>query len=357
LPSGVTASWASNTITISGTPTASGTFNYSIPLTGGCGTVNATGTITVTAPTAPTFTQVGPYLSGASIPALATTSTNGISGTWSPTISNTATTTYTFTPSAGQCGTTTTMTITINQPLQYTLTANDSTVCAGTTVTLSVNIQQANTLTDIDGNNYQTVQIGTQIWMKENLRTTKYSDGTTIPLVTDNSEWTSNYNNSTSLPMMSWYDNDQSTYTDNKFGALYNWYSISTTTNGNRNPCPIGWHLPTNEEWSILADFLGGTSIAGGKLKSIGTTFWLNPNTGATNESGFNGFPSGYRRHWEQQGTTFVNVFGIGGWWSSTVDENDQSYAQSIYLGNYYNDILTGNSNNETGLSVRCIKD
>ncbi len=154
LPSGVSASWALNTITISGTPTASGTFNYSIPLTGGCGTVNATGTITVTAPTTPTFTQVGPYLSGASIPALPTTSTNGISGTWSPAISNTTTTTYTFTPSAGQCGTTTTMTITINQPLQYTLTANDSTVCAGTTVTLSVNLQQPAATLEV-GNLYQ----------------------------------------------------------------------------------------------------------------------------------------------------------------------------------------------------------
>ena len=88
----------------------------------------------------PTFTQMGPYLSGATIPALPTTSNNSITGTWSPAINNTTTTTYTFTPSAGQCGTTTAMTITINQPLQYTLTANDSTVCAGTTVTFSVNL-------------------------------------------------------------------------------------------------------------------------------------------------------------------------------------------------------------------------
>ena len=105
LPTGVSAAWSGNTITISGTPTIAGTYNYSIPLTGGCGTVNATGTITITAPTIPTFTQVGPYLSGASIPALPTTSTNGVSGTWSPAINNTATTSYTFTPSAGQCGT------------------------------------------------------------------------------------------------------------------------------------------------------------------------------------------------------------------------------------------------------------
>jgi hypothetical protein len=154
LPTGVWASWKGNTITISGTPTVAGTYIYTIPLTGGCGTVNAIGTITVTAPTTPTFTQVGPYLSGASIPALPTTSTNGVSGMWSPAISNTTTTTYTFTPSAGQCGTTTTMTITINQPIQYTLTANDSTVCAGTTVTLSVNLQPAAATLEV-GNLYQ----------------------------------------------------------------------------------------------------------------------------------------------------------------------------------------------------------
>jgi hypothetical protein len=108
LPSGVTANWVANTITISGTPTVSGTFNYTIPLLGGCGTVNAIGTIVVTPIVTPTFSAVGPYCLGAVIPALPTTSTNSITGTWSPALDNTATTTYTFTPNVGQCGTTNT---------------------------------------------------------------------------------------------------------------------------------------------------------------------------------------------------------------------------------------------------------
>ena len=113
LPAGVTAAWASNTITISGTPTASGTFNYSIPLTGGCGSVNATGTITVITPTTPTFTQISPINSGAALSDLPTTSDNSITGTWSPVLNNTATTVYTFTPTVGQCTTTASMTITV----------------------------------------------------------------------------------------------------------------------------------------------------------------------------------------------------------------------------------------------------
>jgi gliding motility-associated-like protein len=124
LPPGVTASWSNNIITISGTPTAAGTFNYAIPLVGGCGTLNATGTIIVNNTTLPSFAAVGPYCSGSSIPALPTSSTNSptsITGTWSPAINNLSTTTYTFTPSSAQvaaptCALNTSLTISIIQP-------------------------------------------------------------------------------------------------------------------------------------------------------------------------------------------------------------------------------------------------
>ena len=120
LPAGVTAAWLADVITISGTPTVSGTFNYDIPLTGGCGTVSATGTISVTPATTPLFSSVGPYCFGdLAIPALLTTSTNGITGTWSPAINNTATTVYTFTPTTGLCAIIQNQTITIN-PLPIT---------------------------------------------------------------------------------------------------------------------------------------------------------------------------------------------------------------------------------------------
>ncbi|MBU3714493.1 MAG: hypothetical protein FGM46_06040, partial [Ferruginibacter sp.] len=142
-------------------------------------------------------------------------------------------------------------------------------------------------VTDIDGNVYPIVTIGTQIWMAENLRTTKYRDGSNIPLVTDNTQWASNWNNQNPLqqPMMCWYNNDKTTYVNNKMGALYNWYAINPATNGNKNVCPVGWHVPTDAEWTTLTDFLGSTSVAGGKMKSTGTQYWLSPNTGATNSS------------------------------------------------------------------------
>ena len=138
LPSGVFATFASNTITISGIPTASGTFNYSIPLTGGCGTVNATGTITVAALTIPTFTAVPAICSGGTLSALPTTSNNGYTGTWSPALSNTATATYTFTPTAGQCASTATLTVTVNPvPTGVTASSNDSEICLGSTTNLT----------------------------------------------------------------------------------------------------------------------------------------------------------------------------------------------------------------------------
>ncbi|MGX7668618.1 fibronectin type III domain-containing protein, partial [Flavobacterium pedocola] len=131
LPAGVTASWAANTITISGTPTASGVFNYSIPLTGGCGTVIATGTITVNPNVSPTFNQVDPICSGDALATLSTTSNEGIMGTWSPAMDNTTTTTYTFTPNAGQCASTATMTITVNPVVTPTFDAIEP-ICSGT---------------------------------------------------------------------------------------------------------------------------------------------------------------------------------------------------------------------------------
>ncbi len=133
LPSGVSAAFSANTITISGTPTASGTFNYIIPLTGSCGGANATGTITVNPIVTPTFAAVGPYCSGATIPALPTTSTNGITGTWAPSINNTTTTLYTFTPTAGQCATTATLTITVNANVTPTFAAVGP-YCSGATI-------------------------------------------------------------------------------------------------------------------------------------------------------------------------------------------------------------------------------
>ncbi len=133
LPAGISGSWAGNTVTISGTPTASGTFNYTVTTTGGCSVATTNGVITVTPSTTPTFNQVAPICAGATLSALPTTSTNSITGTWSPALNNNATTTYTFTPTAGQCASTTTMTITVNQPTTPTFT-QVAPICSGATL-------------------------------------------------------------------------------------------------------------------------------------------------------------------------------------------------------------------------------
>jgi uncharacterized protein (TIGR02145 family) len=243
------------------------------------------------------------------------------------------------------------MTITINEPLQYTLTASTDNICAGETVTLSVSVPTPS-VTDIDGNTYPTVQIGTQLWMQENLRTTHYSDVTPIPLVTNNSEWVSNSINGTSSPMMRWYNNDQATYTANKFGALYNWFAISPSTNGNKNVCPTGWHVPSDDEWTVLTDYLGGVSVAGGKMKSTGTQYWQSPNQDATNESGFSGLPGG---HCGSSNGMFVDVGNHGLWFSSTEGSAGETWARGLYYGD--GNVGRGYGIKGSGFSVRCLRD
>ena len=198
---------------------------------------------------------------------------------------------------------------------------------------------------DVDGNVYKTVTIGTQTWMAENLKVSKYNDGTTIPNVTDNTQW---QNNTTGA--WAYYNND--TANNAKYGKLYNWYAVSKTSNGNKNVCPSGWHVPTDGEWTVLTDYLGGESLSpGGKMKEVGTTSWISPNTGATNTSLFTGLPAGARGF---KGD-YASIGDLVYWWSST--ENNTDYAWSRDL-NYYDwsafrDFLY----KRNGFSVRCLRD
>jgi uncharacterized protein (TIGR02145 family) len=197
------------------------------------------------------------------------------------------------------------------------------------------------TVGDVDGNVYNTVIIGTQTWMAENLKTTKYNDGTSISLVTDGTAWSN-----LSTPGFSWYNNDAATNKD-LYGALYNWYSVITG-----KLCPAGWHVPTDAEWTTLTTWLGGETIAGGKLKETGTTHWTTPNTGATNESGFTALPGGYRT----SSGPFGNIGITGNWWSST----EESPPNSAWFRNMYNNfsvVTRGSTLKWNGMSVRCIKD
>jgi len=201
------------------------------------------------------------------------------------------------------------------------------------------NEKPAVTITDIDGNNYNIVTIGTQIWMAENLKTSKYNDGASIPLVTGSSAW---FNLTT--PGYCWYDNDAATY-KNTYGALYNWYTVDYGM-----LCPTGWHVPTDAEWTTLENYLGGSSVAGGKLKA--NTQWDSPNTGATNESGFTALPGGCRFG----DGAFSNTGKIGFWWSATREDIENFPVSRIMEYNFSN-VFSEPNYESYGFSVRCIKD
>ena len=201
----------------------------------------------------------------------------------------------------------------------------------------------SNAVSDADENSYGAVEIGTQIWMAENLKTTKYSNGTGIPLITDNSVWPT-----LTTPGYSWYDNDIA----NKdiYGALYNWYTLQSG-----KLCPTGWHVPTDGDWTTLSDYLGGPHVAGGKLKEAGTAHWKGPNS-ATNDYGFTGLPGGYRHPTVGEfGGNFYNITGLGFWWSSTEASTTNAFVRIMGWDNTSVSPQTASSLT-TGCSVRCLK-
>jgi uncharacterized protein (TIGR02145 family) len=199
------------------------------------------------------------------------------------------------------------------------------------------------TVTDYNGNIYNTVQIGTQCWMKENLKTTHYRNGTPIPNVTNNSTWVG-----LTSGAYCWYNNDYATY-GATYGALYNWYAVDNS-NG---LCPTGWHVPTDAEWTILTNFLGGQSVAGGPLKGTGTAHWNSPNTGATNSSGFTALPGGERNY---VNGNFASIGNNGFWWSSTAHSTTNAWSRMLY---YHGSSVFRSSTYKrgTGFSVRCVRD
>lgn len=202
------------------------------------------------------------------------------------------------------------------------------------------NTNQNGAVTDKDGNSYTTVTIGTQVWFAENLKTTKDNDGTSIPLVTDGTVW-----KNLSNPAYCWYNNDATT-NKNNFGFLYNWYTVKTG-----KLCPTGWHVPTDGEWTTLTTYLGGVSVAGGKLKETGTTHWISPNAGATNETGFSARAGGSR----YITGSFNNIFVNGIWWTSTESSATESWGLAMFSESRA--VNRGPSLKQDGFSVRCLKD
>jgi uncharacterized protein (TIGR02145 family) len=190
-------------------------------------------------------------------------------------------------------------------------------------------------VTDIDGNLYSTITIGTQTWMKQNLKTTRLNDGTPIPNVTDNAAW-----GALTTPGYCWYNNDNAYRAT--YGALYNGYAVNTG-----KLAPKGWHVATDAEWTTLSNFLGGEEVAGGKLKEVGLVHWESPNTEATDEAGFSALPGGQRSNYN-----FSSMGYYGYWWSAG---GSPAYFRNIFYAS--ESLQRLNFNNCYGYSVRLVKD
>lgn len=191
---------------------------------------------------------------------------------------------------------------------------------------------------DGDGNTYRTVQIGNQVWMAENLRTSVFANGEKIPFSFSESDWT----NSENRAMWCIYENDLKH--EKAHGGLYNFLAVADQ----RGLCPNGWHVPSNAEWDLLSTSLGGESVAGDKLKS--SNGWGSIDAG-NNSSGFSGMPSGFRNHYQGR---FYGLGSSGGWWSSTSDKEEAWYR---YLFSGDANLNRDNFDQRDGFSVRCIKD
>ena len=188
--------------------------------------------------------------------------------------------------------------------------------------------------------NFSVVKIGGQTWMAKNLNADHYRNGDPIPEVKDPLKWPY-------LTTGAWcYYNNDSTQ-GNTYGKLYNWYAV----NDPRGLAPKGWHIPSDSEWTTLEKSLGGSVVAGGKLKEAGIIHWSNPNTGGNNSSGWTALPGGQRN----QLGYFAYVKEVGYWWTSSEGNTPfalfhlMSFADGRALGSY--------SNKQFGYSVRCVKD
>lgn len=185
-----------------------------------------------------------------------------------------------------------------------------------------------------------TVRIGSQVWMTKNLNVTRYRNGDKIPQVKNKANWAA-----LTTGAWCWFNNDSATGAI--YGKLYNWYAV----NDARGLAPEGWHIPSDAEWTTLSAFLGGESVAGGKMKEAGTAHWYAPNTDATNSSGFTGLPGGNR---VSDGS--FNTFGSGGsWWSLSESSTSNVWYRFLYA--YDANVDRFSNDKHYGFSVRCVRD
>jgi uncharacterized protein (TIGR02145 family) len=215
---------------------------------------------------------------------------------------------------------------------------NSECVCAGTILPPPL-YTMGNGVTDIDGNFYPSIIINGQEWMQKNLAVSKYRNGDPIPTGLSDAAWGNLTSGAYAI-----YNNDSAN--NILYGKLYNWYAV----NDSRGLCPTGWHVPSDDEWTTLETSLGGSSVAGGKMKSI--TGWTSPNTGATNESGFTALPGGFRLAYGLS-YDYVDIYGYG--WTST--EVDSFYSWYRLLAYSDSSVYRYSINKQIGFSVRCVRD
>lgn len=197
------------------------------------------------------------------------------------------------------------------------------------------------TVSDVEGNIYATIKIGEQWWMAENLKTTKFTNDVAINNVAGPNDWIT-------LEEAGYCNSGNDPEKAETYGRLYNWHAAVS----GQKLCPTGWHVPNDTDWETLITFLGGNNVAGGKLKQTGTDLWNGPNTGATNESGFNAIPGGVR-----SGNTgdFAGIGSTCNWWSTSVQNTDNAFALGVTSA--IAAVIHFNLDKNTGLAVRCVKD
>jgi uncharacterized protein (TIGR02145 family) len=194
-------------------------------------------------------------------------------------------------------------------------------------------------VTDINGNNYKTVIIGNQEWMAENLKVSKFNNGIDIPLVTNKSNWSK-----LNTGAYTFYDGSSSN--DAIYGKIYNWNVITE-----QNVCPMNWHVPTNAEWKVLTDYLGGDIVAGGKMKEVGYSHWTTPNIEAVNSSLFDGLPGGY----SNSSGDYRDLNTAALWWSA--EQPQGNLASHVEVDSKSGSVIYSTIAKRSGLSIRCVKD
>lgn len=254
-----------------------------------------------------------------------------LSGTWSSSNDNVATVSQTGVVSGISAGSVTITYSATNSPCPTTSVAKSVLVttpapCPGTP-----------TVTDVDGNVYNTIQIGNQCWTKENLKVSKYADNSTIPAVALAADWTN-------LNTGAWCNYNNNSQFNATFGKLYNWFAVTNS----KGLCPSGWHVADQNEISTAISFLGGNAVAGGKMKS--TNLWNAPNTGATNSSGFTALSGGQR----QSTGNFSGQGTVAGFWTVS---NSEGGAMRYSMANDSEVLTTAGAVQQSAQSVRCVKD